>query len=258
MLALDTDPTRRTAGQYARATVKRLRMRTLVALGVLAVATALLGRAFGLHAVLFLVAEIALLASMFVISRYVLPLVERRDRGAQGEEQVGGLLDAMCEDRWLVIHDASFGRGNVDHIIIGPPGVFTIETKSHPGPVRVARIHGETLAQAQAQRRAIEQIIGFEVEPMVVFSRAWVDRPFARRKGVRVLPARMLVDYLHRLERRLSPQDIDDVHELIAEALLEHHAQVRAAGGLAGAVVPVRRRLVTRRRTPAVRGRAGR
>jgi hypothetical protein len=93
---------------------------------------------------------------------------------------------------------------------------------------------------------------------MVVFSRAWVDRPFARRKGVRVLPARMLVDYLHRLERRLSPQDIDDVHELIAEALLEHHAQVRAAGGLAGAVVPVRRRLVTRRRTPAVRGRAGR
>src|SRR5271157_4525689 len=114
MYAVRSDPTRRTAGQYARATVRRLRMRTLVTLGVLAVATALLGRIFGLHNIWFLASEIALLASMFVISRFVLPLVERRDRGAKGEEHVGGLLDAMCEDRWLVIHDASLGRGNVD------------------------------------------------------------------------------------------------------------------------------------------------
>ena len=44
-----------------------------------------------------------------------------------------------------MIHDASLGRGNVDHILIGPAGVFTIETKSHPGPVRVSRVHGATL-----------------------------------------------------------------------------------------------------------------
>ena len=36
MYTVRTDPTGRTAGQYARATVRRLRMRTLVALGVLA------------------------------------------------------------------------------------------------------------------------------------------------------------------------------------------------------------------------------
>src|ERR1700726_4138318 len=61
--------------------------------GVLAVATALLGRTFGLHDVRFLASEVALLVSMFVISRYVLPLVERRDRGAAGEEHVGSLLE---------------------------------------------------------------------------------------------------------------------------------------------------------------------
>ena len=54
MHVADTDPTGRTAGQYARATVRRLRMRTLVTLGMLAVATALLGRTFGLHDVRFL------------------------------------------------------------------------------------------------------------------------------------------------------------------------------------------------------------
>src|ERR1035437_5990529 len=109
------DPSGRTAGQHARATVHRLRLRTLATLGLLAVATALLGRAFGLHDVRFLGSEIALLASMFVISRYVLPLVERRDRGASAEEHVGGLLDRLADGEWTVIHDATLGRGNIDH-----------------------------------------------------------------------------------------------------------------------------------------------
>ncbi len=250
MYVVDTDPTGRTAGQYARATVSRLRMRTLVTLGVLAVATALLGRTFGLHDKAFLASEVALLASMFVISRYVLPLVERRDRGATGEEQVGGLLDEMTDDGWRVIHDASLGRGNVDHILIGPSGIFTIETKSHPGPVRVARVHGGTLSQAQAQRRAIERVTGVAVEPLIVFSRAWVDRPMARRKGVRVVPARMLVRYLGKLAPTLSPEEIERARALVAKALLEHHAHVRGSAG--------RWHRARVHRPPAVRGRGGR
>jgi Nuclease-related domain len=225
MLTPDPDPSARTAGQYARATVRRLRMRTLVTLGLLAVATALLGRAFGLHDVRFLASEVALLVSMFVISRYVLPLVERRDRGATGEEHVGGLLEELSESGWRVIHDASLGRGNVDHILIGPPGVFTVETKSHPGPVRVARVHGATLAQAQAQRRAIEGVTGLQVEPLIVFSRAWVDRPMARRKGVRVLPARMLLGYMTKLPPRLSREEIERARGLVVAALAERTAR---------------------------------
>jgi hypothetical protein len=250
MLEVDTDPTGRTAGQYARATVRRLRMRTLVTLGALAVATALLGRTFGLHDKRFLASEVALLASMFVISRFVLPLVERRDRGATGEEHVGGLLEKMSDDGWLVIHDASLGRGNVDHILMGPPGVFTIETKSHPGPVRVARVHGGTLSQAQAQRKAIERVTGVEVESLIVFSRAWVDRPLARRKGVRLVPARMLVRYLGRLPARLSRQEIERARGLVAKALLEHIADDRPTGG--------RWHRVRSHRQPLVRGRGGR
>ena len=226
-----SDPTRRTAGQYARATVRRLRMRTLVTLGVLAVATALLGRAFGLHDVRFLASEVALLVSMFVISRYVLPLVERRDRGARAEEQVGALLDELAGKRWRVIHDATLGRGNLDHIVIGPPGVFTIETKSHPGPVRVGRVHGSTLRQVLAQRRAMEEITGAGVEALLVFSRAWVDRPMARRKGVRVLPARMLRGYLERCPMVLSQEDVERVHAQVASALRERSHAGRTVGG---------------------------
>ena len=221
------DPSRRSAGEHARAAVQRLRLRTLVALGVLAVASAALGRAFGLRDARFLISEVALLASMFVISRYVLPLVERRDRGARAEEHVGALLAQLSGD-WYVLHDASLGHGNVDHVLIGPAGVFTLETKSHPGPVRVGRLHGATLRQAQAQRKAIEMLTGLSVEPLLVYSRAWVDRPLARRKGVRVVPARMLLAHLARRPETLSPQQIEQARRRLVAALQEHDRHTRA------------------------------
>jgi hypothetical protein len=202
-------------------------MRTLVTLGALAVATAFLGRTFGLHDIRFLASEVALLVSMFVISRFVLPLLERHDRGARGEEQVGGLLDELRGEGWRVIHDASFGRGNVDHILIGPPGLFTIETKSHPGPVRVGRVHGAALSQAQSECRALERACGLRAEPLIVYSRAWVDRPMARRRGVRIVPARMLVGYLHKRAPRFSREQVEEAHAQIASALLERTQRSR-------------------------------
>ena len=216
------DPSRRSAGEHARAAVQRLRLRTLVTLGVLAVATAVLGRAFGLHDGRFLISEIALLVSMLVVSRFVLPLLERRDRGASAEEHVGGLLEELSGRDWRVLHDASLGHGNIDHILIGPGGVFTVETKSHPGPVRVTRLHGATLRQAQAQRKAIKAITGVDVEPLLVFSRAWVDRPLVRRKGVRVVPARMLLMHLTRQPETLSREEIQQAHRRVVAALREH------------------------------------
>ncbi|HWX74443.1 MAG TPA: nuclease-related domain-containing protein [Solirubrobacteraceae bacterium] len=226
------DPSRRNAGQHTRASERRLRLRTLVTLGVLAVATALLGRGFGLHDKRWLGWDVLLLMCMFAISRYVLPLVERRNRGASAEEHVGGLLDQLAG--WRVVHDASTGRGNVDHILIGPAGVFTVETKSHPGPVNVARVHGATLRQAHAQRRVVEGITGLPVEPLLVFSRAWVDRPLSRRKGVRVLPARMLLSYLTQRRRSLSAEQVELAYRLVAAALSEHRLRAtlreRAAG----------------------------
>jgi Nuclease-related domain len=212
-------------GQHARATFLRLRLRTLVTLGVLAVLTTVLGRAFGLHSPLFIGSELALLVTMFAVSRYVLPLVDRHDRGAAGEEHVGGLLDELSGDGWKVIHDASFGHGNVDHIALGTAGVFTVETKSRQGPVRVRTIHGAVLRQAQDQRETLEEITGERVEPLVVFSRAWVDKPLARRRGVRVMPARMLLAYLRRHGQTLPAEQVEQAHTRILEALAESEPQ---------------------------------
>lgn len=213
------NPSSRAAGQHARAIERRLRLRTIVTLGVLAVATALLGRAFGLDDRRFLGWDVLLLSCMFAISRYVLPLVERRDRGAAAEEHVGSLLEQLAG--WRVIHDASMGHGNIDHVLIGPAGVFTVETKSHPGPVHISALHGATIRQAHAQRKAVEAVTGLKVEPLLVYSRAWVDRPLSRRKGVRVLPARMLLGYVTRRRPDLSPEQVETAYRVLAAALSE-------------------------------------
>jgi Nuclease-related domain len=223
-----SDRGRRVAGQYARATERALRLRTLIALGALAVATALVGRAFGPHDKRFLGWDVLLLMAMFAISRYVLPLMERRNRGATAEEHVGGLLDQLAG--WRVLHDVSTGHGNIDHILIGPAGVFTVETKSHPGPVRVARVHGATLRQAHAQRRAVESITGLKVEPLLVYSSAWIDRPMSRRKGVRVVPARLLLLYLTGRRRVLSAEQVELAFHLLGAALTEQRLRSRLRG----------------------------
>jgi Nuclease-related domain len=196
-------------GSRARMIVLRLRMRTLIALGALAIQTTFAGRAFGLRSPWFIGSELLLLSCILLISRFVLPLVDRHDRGASGEEHVGGLLDRLIAQGWQVIHHASLGRGDVDHIVIGPGGAFTVETKSHPGPIAVGQVHGATLRQAHSQRQRLERAVGMPVEPLIVYSRAWVDRPLARRKGVRVLPARMLIGYLRGREPSLTPQEVD-------------------------------------------------
>jgi hypothetical protein len=59
---------------------------------------------------------------------------ERRWRiGADGEEAVGAEL-AGLNQRWRVLHAVPIGdRGtDVDHVVIGPPGVFIVNTKHHP------------------------------------------------------------------------------------------------------------------------------
>ena len=57
--------------------------------------------------------------------------------GAIGEEQTGEALERLDES-WWVEHDIPHGRGNYDHVVIGPPGVFLLDTKrlSRPAAVR--------------------------------------------------------------------------------------------------------------------------
>ena len=55
--------------------------------------------------------------------------------GAAGEEAVGPRLDKLTRHGWHVLHSVPIGRrgSDIDHVLIGPAGVYTVNTKNHPG-----------------------------------------------------------------------------------------------------------------------------
>ena len=61
-----------------------------------------------------------------------------RRRGAKGERVTGWWLGRLPEG-WFAFHDIPVGeRGmSIDHVVIGPGGVFTISTKTLGGAIRV-------------------------------------------------------------------------------------------------------------------------
>lgn len=54
--------------------------------------------------------------------------------GADAEEAVAARL-AKLGERWKVLHAVPVGENgsDIDHVVIGPGGVFTVNTKHHPG-----------------------------------------------------------------------------------------------------------------------------
>ncbi len=50
--------------------------------------------------------------------------------GFRGERFVGGLLETLREHGYRVFHDLPFDNFNIDHALVGPGGVFAIETKT--------------------------------------------------------------------------------------------------------------------------------
>ncbi len=152
-------------------------------------------------------------------------MADRAARGAEGERKVGAILEGLGPD-WHVLHGVWLGHGDIDHVLVGPAGTFTIETKAHGGHIPLADIDERMLRQAYAESKVLAKVSGLEVEPLLVFSDAFlIGSPPARRRGVTVLPARMLAGYLARRRPKLGPDEVTEIAERLRLAL-----EVDAAG----------------------------
>jgi Nuclease-related domain len=211
---------RRRAGQHAREKVRSYALRGLAGLTFVVIATVTAGAFLGYASLGFAAVEAAAIAVALMADKLLSPALERWDRGATGEEAVGAVLAAFDAPGWHVMHDVVIGsRGNVDHVVIGPPGVFTIETKSHRGRIRARSVKRAMLAQAYAPAKALERVTRAKVAPLLVFSDAYVLPPVSRQRGVTVLTARRLVHYLERLPRSLSDEQAAALDAHLGEAL---------------------------------------
>jgi hypothetical protein len=210
----------REPGQYARERGLELAARpVLLGVGILAIA-AIAWAVFGLRGLPIVGLELVAICLMVALDRLYSPQADRWLRGAAGEQAVGAICAELEADGWHAIHDVSFGKGNVDHIIVGPGGIFTIETKSRRDRVRVNGLDPRMLKQAYAEKKLIERITGLDVQPLLVFSQAWlVGSVPARRGGVVVLPARMLRHYCSRRRPVLDANAAAKLHGQLVSAL---------------------------------------
>jgi hypothetical protein len=140
-------------------------------------------------------------------------------RGAQGERRTARLLDRLTRDGYVVFHDLAVpgSPANVDHLVIGPTGVFLIDSKQWTGTVQqgadglVWHNHyplDRTLETVRWEAQVIGRLLGTRITALLCVHGAQVHGGGLHAQGVAIVPAHLLRGALG-YERVLSDADVD-------------------------------------------------
>ena len=152
--------------------------------------------------------------------------------GAAGEQRTARLLDPLERHGWAVLHDLAIpgSRANIDHLVIGPGGVFVIDSKQYRGRLQLdptGRLwHGRyplvpTLHAVSFEANQAAQILtdpDVVVVPIVAVHGVQVPWGKVVTQGVPVVSARRLPSMLRTLPAVLGPERV---------AALAHQARIR-------------------------------
>lgn len=174
------------------------------------------------------VAIIAVLYAAFRIRR-TWPELRQLRQGIEGEKAVGQFLERLRESGYQVFHDVIGDGFNVDHVIIGPAGVFTIETKTISKPMQgnaKIQFDGETIEidgklmerdpvrQAKAQASWLKKILQetteqeYKVRPVVVFPGWYIEHKAGSLREIWVLEPKAFLKFLEKEPSVLSLEEI--------------------------------------------------
>jgi hypothetical protein len=140
--------------------------------------------------------------------------------GKRGELRVTQALSALPDD-YVLLNDLMLpnGRGNIDHFLIGPNGLFVIETKNYAANVQcdgdqwfrngkpTKSLSWQAKSNALAVRRNLERLFAQHqaklpfVEPILVFVKH-KHRLDLKQPTVHVLKAEELVKFIWDYERQ--------------------------------------------------------
>jgi len=137
-------------------------------------------------------------------------------RGILGEEAVADVLAGLPSSYW-VLHGVWTGHGDVDHVIIGPTGVFALETKGWEGTFYRSR--GRLFCNGKPAEHVLQQVRGAAgqvrqllleagvdewVEAVVAAARASVARSPLRFRNAYVVSIEDVVGFVTSRHRSLS------------------------------------------------------
>jgi hypothetical protein len=147
-------------------------------------------------------------------------------RGATGEQRTARLLSPLEQHGWVVLHDLALpgSRANLDHLVIGPGGVFVVDSKHYRG--RLQLDPSGRLWHGRYPLTAVLRAVSFEADraaqvladpqvvvPIVAVHGAQVPRGKVVTHGVPVVSARRLPSMLRALPGVLGPERVADLAE---------------------------------------------
>lgn len=156
--------------------------------------------------------------------------------GAKGEIVVGSFLAKLPPD-WTVFRavPADSARTDIDHLVIGPGGIFTITTKNHAGDIRVGRttlqVDSQPVSYLQHAESEAERVTSLvrermplvaPVQPVLVFVDPSLLTIEQKPPQVKVLDAMDLCPWLIRLHPVLSAGEVQEVADLLDSPQVWH------------------------------------
>jgi hypothetical protein len=156
-------------------------------------------------------------------------------RGAAGERRTAHLLGPLERHGWVVLHDLAVpgSRANIDHLVIGPGGMFVIDSKQYRGRLQLdptGRLwHGRyplapTLQAVSFEADQAAVVLpdpGMAVVPIVAVHGAQVPWGKVVVDGVPVVSAQRLPSLLRALPAVVGPEQ---VASLTDQARIGFHA----------------------------------
>ena len=143
-------------------------------------------------------------------------------QGAAGERRTARLLAPLEHQGWAILHDLAVpgSTANIDHLALGPGGVFVIDSKQYRGRLQLDAVgklwHGRhpvapTLGVVSWEADQAAQVLpdpGVAVVPIVAVHGAQVPWGKVVTDGVPVVAARRLPSLLRQLPAVLGPERV--------------------------------------------------
>lgn len=160
-------------------------------------------------------------------------------QGRDGERAVAEVLEQFRDAGFLVLHDMRGPDFNVDHVLIGPPGLYVIETKTMTKPANAdatidydgeqvtlsgLKPERDPIRQARALAKWMRDVVkestgrDFRVRPVVLYPGWFIPNTANRNQEVWVLNPTMLRPFVKQEPQVLAPEEV----KLIAYHLSRH------------------------------------
>jgi hypothetical protein len=139
-------------------------------------------------------------------------------RGATGERRTAHLLDRLTREGFVVFHDLTVpgSKANVDHLAIGPTGVFVIDSKQWTGSIHqstdglIWHNHSpldRTLDTVRWEAQAISRLLGTRTAALLCVHGAHIQGGGLHAQGVAIVSANRLRSALGQ-DQVLSDADV--------------------------------------------------